>query len=673
MLKSLFGRKSREKRSTTRAHVGGFRPQLLSLENRDVPAVIYENTFALSGSGGDASVTVKVSTQVPLANADYTWDYYVTNISVGANEQQPYIDSDAMTMFWVIANGPVQVSNQVAYDPGNLDDPNDDVALTTWEQHTWDYLGNTGVFNSLYAGQSPTPNPAYLPFGSTVRLSFTTSAYAIGFCDATFGDDAFGEATGVVAGPSITTGVSVAGVVDPTESGVIGDFVFTRSGGDLSQPLTVNFEVSGTATEGIDFANLPRSVTFAANQYQVTLPVAAIYDSTIEGLESVVLTLQDGSGYVVNPTNDADLYTEGYLSTSGQINLVAGDAGLAIVDSAPVVWIDQAVREFDEGYSGNIIISRGGANLDQSLAVDVWFGPANGLPSATWGVDFTLGSGQYSPGWNTIVFAPNQTDFFISVTSIQDGIADGTEWLRVAIGENASYLPSVTPELAFAFADNPNDRTGERNGIDWTTLDLNDANKRRDAKWGKILGTEYLVKSKSGKELWAFTPLAANLQPAEVRQAGWEINYNCHGYSFDSIGIKFPGGQVRDFAIIEDASVEELFESEYKLRSAADAKADLAAGKRVIAVVRNQVVKVANGEVVQSDFTHSYVPATIKLKADGTSLDLDETKGNSKNGWVKFANGQNATATALQALYTGRAKVPPGHVIKTETVFYILK
>lgn len=168
---------------------------LTALEARDVPAVVYDNTFTLTGSGGEAEVV----SPAPAATPTYIWNYTVTNISVGANAQQPYLDSDASTMFWVIANGPVQLTDQYAPAP--------------WDYHTWDYLGSTGIFYNLYAGLTPTPSPAYLPHGSAVTLSFVTATVPIVACDATFGDDAFGEATGTVAGPGSGLPTSVSGRV----------------------------------------------------------------------------------------------------------------------------------------------------------------------------------------------------------------------------------------------------------------------------------------------------------------------------------------------------------------------------------------------------------------------------------------------------------------------------
>ncbi len=635
-----------------------------------MPATIFTDDFTLTGSGGSALVRVQVDTQVPLVNAPYTWTYTVTNLSVGSNDPQDYINSDSLTSFWTHADATViQAQSEFA-----LASPPSGWSSGLFASAT----STTTIYNGLYAGSNPT-HPL-LGHGESATFSFTTAARPIVSQEATFGDDTFGEATGFVVGPGAGVGVSVAAVTDAVESGSGGGFKFTRTG-DVSQPLTVNFAVSGTAVEGVDYDTLPRTVTFAANEYHAVLPVTAISDTLVEGIETVVVTITSGTGYQINPDNEADGNTEGYLSSQVRTNLVAGDAGLVILDNVPFVWVDQSVREFDEGNSGNIILRRGGANLNQSLSVDIWLGPADGLPSATWGTDFTIGNpGQYTLGWNTIAFAANQTEFSIPVTSIQDGIPDGNEWLKVAIGESTAYLPTMNPELAFVFADTPNDRTGERNGIDWTTLDLNDPNKRRAASWGRILGTEYKVKTKNGgdDEIWVFTPLQdVNLQPNAIKPLGWEINYNCHGYSLNATGIKFPGGQVRDFSIIDHESSVFVFNIEFDSRTAAQAKADLAAGKRVVAVIQHQVRQVTNGvpgKVISTRYAHPFLPTTIQLQANGVDLDIDASKGNSKNGWRKLAEGANVSFREMRDGYKAKDRpLNPDHDNFTDILFFTLK
>lgn len=70
---------------------------------------------------------------------------------------------------------------------------------------------------------------------------------------------------------------------------------FTRGNGDNSQPLTVNFAVSGasTATPGIDYEPLTSPVVIPAGENEILVPVVVWSDSLQEGLENILLLLDN--------------------------------------------------------------------------------------------------------------------------------------------------------------------------------------------------------------------------------------------------------------------------------------------------------------------------------------------------------------------------------------------
>lgn len=59
---------------------------------------------------------------------------------------------------------------------------------------------------------------------------------------------------------------------------------------NLSTPLTIPVQVSGTATNGQDYSGIPGSVSFGAGQNTATFTMNALFDNLTEGLENVVLT-----------------------------------------------------------------------------------------------------------------------------------------------------------------------------------------------------------------------------------------------------------------------------------------------------------------------------------------------------------------------------------------------
>ena len=73
-----------------------------------------------------------------------------------------------------------------------------------------------------------------------------------------------------------------------------GKFYLSRTGSSTAA-LTVNYTLSGTATNGVDYQTLPGSITIPAGAPGVDLPVTPLQDTLAEGTESIVLTLAAGS------------------------------------------------------------------------------------------------------------------------------------------------------------------------------------------------------------------------------------------------------------------------------------------------------------------------------------------------------------------------------------------
>ncbi|XGV99052.1 MAG: fibro-slime domain-containing protein [Leptolyngbya sp. BL-A-14] len=66
--------------------------------------------------------------------------------------------------------------------------------------------------------------------------------------------------------------------------------------------LTIGYTVAGTATEGADYQPIGRSVFIPKGQVSAIIPVRPIADQLVEGPETVIATLQPGSGYQLSPT-----------------------------------------------------------------------------------------------------------------------------------------------------------------------------------------------------------------------------------------------------------------------------------------------------------------------------------------------------------------------------------
>jgi hypothetical protein len=106
--------------------------------------------------------------------------------------------------------------------------------------------------------------------------------------------------SGLPQPPTITV---LAYIANALEAGLVsGSFRFSRTG-DTSQPLTVYFTTTGTATAGSDYVALPPSVQFPVGAATVNVPVTPIDDTLVESNETVVLSLSGNVGYL--PGNPA--------------------------------------------------------------------------------------------------------------------------------------------------------------------------------------------------------------------------------------------------------------------------------------------------------------------------------------------------------------------------------
>ena len=90
----------------------------------------------------------------------------------------------------------------------------------------------------------------------------------------------------------ITYVISQQAFSDPNlmaEGCVSATVTLTRGANDLASPMTIPINATGSATEGVDYSNVPNSITFLAGQTTVTFTIDAFADLLIEGQESIIL------------------------------------------------------------------------------------------------------------------------------------------------------------------------------------------------------------------------------------------------------------------------------------------------------------------------------------------------------------------------------------------------
>lgn len=221
---------------------------------------------------------------------------------------------------------------------------------------------------------------------------------------------------------AVTLGVSAPRAYEEGETPA--RFVAFRSGG--IQPLTVSYQVSGTATVGADFQALSGSVHFPAGARAVAIPLNPIHDGLLETQETVTLTLQPGSGYdlaspaTANVTIDdaADvLYVAQLRSAPG---LISAGKGVA------------SVRNAGNSLTSRVSLNFGGLGSDASTA-EIFHSTNQGLGGPA---VFTFPPGQVPTlDWD-IAAAGGMTR-----EQILQALAAGQLWVRVStVGSSGAEI-----------------------------------------------------------------------------------------------------------------------------------------------------------------------------------------------------------------------------------------
>jgi len=172
-------------------------------------------------------------------------------------------------------------------------------------------LGETVEFDALLWNASGVPSsvePSWsVDGGGSIASDGVFTPSAIGGPFTVTGDQGgvIGTATLWVDG-NMTVSVEATDA-NASESGPgTGTWTFTRTG-TTTVALEVFFSVTGSATEGLDYSNLPSSVTLPVGQSSVTLDVTPLDDADMEGTETVVLSLNSHPSYSLSEDRTASV------------------------------------------------------------------------------------------------------------------------------------------------------------------------------------------------------------------------------------------------------------------------------------------------------------------------------------------------------------------------------
>lgn len=165
-----------------------------------------------------------------------------------------------------------------------------------------------------------------------------------------------------------------------------GSFVVSRTGTTTS-PLVVRLNVTGTASNGIDYARIPATITIPAGASTRSISVDVIDDSVVEPTETVIVSLSAASHYRVSSSagsarvtiadNDVqksnDMFAGRRQIRGNAVQVSGSNAGatrepgepnIAGVSGGKSVW-----WTWTASVSGPVTVSTAGSSFDTTLGV----------------------------------------------------------------------------------------------------------------------------------------------------------------------------------------------------------------------------------------------------------------------------------------------------------------
>lgn len=226
---------------------------------------------------------------------------------------------------------------------------------------------------------------------------------------------------------------------------------------DVALPLEcgaieINYEISGTASEGADYEAIANSVTMPAGQKVTSISLKTINDTEVEDDKTITLSLLSSTSNTVNAG-----------SGSQSTTLVSDDSDVSIAVS------DSQLSENSANNTATITISRNG-NLDNALTVNF-----ESSGTATLGQDVNLTQ------TNSITIPSNQASATFTLNVINDTNAEDTETFTINLLSSNNYQLSENNSISLSIVDN-----------DEICVDI-DGNGKVDALTDGLTLTRYLI------------------------------------------------------------------------------------------------------------------------------------------------------------------------------------
>jgi hypothetical protein len=221
----------------------------------------------------------------------------------------------------------------------------------------------------------------------------------------------------VAVPPTVSVVASDASGSEPT--GDSGEFTFTRTGSTAS-PLAVNFAVSGTAAPDVDYVALSSPAVIPAGASSATMAVAVLDDSTLEGNETVIVTLTGGFNQMVGSPASATVTIFDDDNLPPSVSLTSPVDGL-LVSFPANIQLSAIASDPDGGVLFVEFFDNATNRIAQMISPPynlTWTNAAPGTHVLTAVATDNLGSTRASAGVTIIVNAPPS----VAITSPSNGL-----------------------------------------------------------------------------------------------------------------------------------------------------------------------------------------------------------------------------------------------------------
>lgn len=212
--------------------------------------------------------------------------------------------------------------------------------------------------------------------------------------------------------------INVINPINGGEPGTNGSFTLSLPAGyTASEDITVQYTISGTATNGTDYTALAGTAVIPAGQTSIQVPVTVSNDQVIEGPETVVLTATGAA---------SANFTLAASSTNGNATLTITDDE-STTPAMLVLSVNKTADAAEPSANGSFAVSLP-AGIISSEAITVNYTVSG---SATAGTDYTALSG-------TAVIPAGQNSASIPVAVTDDNIIEGIETVILTLNGGTS-------------------------------------------------------------------------------------------------------------------------------------------------------------------------------------------------------------------------------------------